>query len=382
MINSPPTTRCLIAVALMVKNEAVAIQATLYSMFKAGIRDYFILDTGSTDNTIDIIHAFFKRHQVNGYVKQEPFIDFATSRNRTLELAEEYFSHIPFMLMPDAEWSLRNGKALMALCQQEINSQDALYTITIKIHSTEFRTSRLFRTANCIRFTGVVHEIPDPSLTRVKIPSFIYFQADPTQIGFHKSKQRWQQDLHLLLNAYQNNPLDARNTFYLAQTYESLGDFDHAYHYYQRRAELTGWDEETFITFLRLGHLARKNSLINESSKWPTARDYFLKAYALRSHRIEPLIEIANYYWPDNIPACYLFAKAAYHQPYPSNEMHTVDNEIYQYTRYEIMSRCAWHVGEFALGEEATLLALKAKPGTPHLLNNLNLYRNANNKIS
>jgi len=365
----------LIAMALMVKNEAISIQGTLYSMFKAGMRDFFILDTGSTDKTIEIAQTFFKQHQLNGHIEQEPFVDFSTSRNRTLELAEQLFSHIPFLLMPDAEWYLRNGSALHAFCEQQKHLNTPLYSLTIKTDGVEFTVARLFRTACRIRFTGVVHEIPATDVARVKVPGPAYFQADQTRLGVEKSKRRYPQDLLLLKKAYYDNPHDPRTTFFLAQTYECLNDLENAYNFYQCREKLTGYDEETFITLLRLGSLAMRVKQTDNLPVWATAMDYFLKAHSLQPHRIEPLIQIADYYWPDNIPACYLFASYAYNKPYPRHSAHFIDRTAYQYTRYEIMSRCAWHMGEYALGEKATLLALDAQPGTQHLLNNLQLYQ-------
>ncbi len=364
----------LVAIALMVKNEEVSIQATLYSMFKAGIHDFFILDTGSTDKTVEIALAFFKQHQLNGYLKQEAFVDFATSRNRTLELTKQHFAHIPFVLMPDAEWFLRNGIELLSFCEQQQHQDTPLYSLTIKMNELEFTVARLFRTNSTIQFKGVVHEVPEIG-THFKVPDPVYFDVQATYKGVEKTKKRWLQDLIMLTKVYETEPTDARNTFYLAQTYHCLNDVENAFRFYQYRSQLQGWDEENFITLLRLGELATKANQDNKLLAWATAMDYYLKAHALRPHRIEPLVQIADYYWPDNIQTCYLFASAAYKKPYPTNDLLFINQDAYRYTRYEIMSRCAWYVGEFALGEEATLLALKAKPGTPHLLNNLKLYQ-------
>ena len=372
-MNNPPDTlkTPLIAIALMVKNEAISIESTLSSLLSAGIRDCFVLDTGSTDNTIALAKAFFKQHQINGHVAQEPFVDFSTSRNRTLELAELHFQHIP---LPDAEWHLHHANALLDFCEQEKHRDTSLYSLTIKMNETQFTTARLFRTASRIRFKGVVHEVPE-ACARTKVPSPTYFEVNATQQGVEKSRHRWQQDLLLLTKAYEANPNDPRNTFYLAQTYQCLNDVDNAYRFYQHREKLQGWDEENFITLIRLGSLATQVKQINSLSGWAIAMDYFLKAFSLRPHRIEPLVKIADHYWPDNIQTCYLFASYAYDKPYPDNDLLFIDKEMYEYTRYEIMSRCAWHVGNYALGEKATELALAARPGTEHLLNNLKLYR-------
>ncbi len=361
----------LIAIALMIKNESAAIEATLASLLNCGIRHFFILDTGSTDNTFALVENFFKQHQLDSYIQQEPFVDFSTSRNRTLELAEHYFSHIPFLLMPDAEWYLHNSNTLLKFCEQEKQNTTALYLLTIKMNNMEFATARLFRTSSQVRFKGVVHEAPDV-IAQIKVPDPVYFTVNATTRGIEKTQRRWQQDLTLLLKAYHDNPQDPRNTFYLAQTYECLNDLENAYQFYQHREKLSGWDEENFITLLRLGCLATQ---VQQTNHWATAMDYFLKAFSLRPHRIEPLLKIAEHYWPENIQTCYLFARYAYDMPYPQHDLLFINKTAYHYDRYEIMSRCAWYMNEFILGEKATLQALQVHPEAEHLQNNLKLYR-------
>lgn len=364
----------LIASILMVKDESISIQSTLSSLLNAGIQDFVIYDTGSTDNTIDLAKSFCAANKLRSYIYQEHFVDFSTSRNRALELAEQCFANIPFFLMPDAEWLLHNGSELIEFCKQEKYSDTPLYLIKIKMNAMVFSVARLFRTAKHIRFRGVVHEVPE-IIAQVVVSDPVYFEVKASKKGIEKTHRRWKQDVLLLSKEHERNPLDPRTTFYLAQTYECLNDLENAYRFYQKREQLVGWDEENFITLFRLGCLLKRMHANNPVSGWHLAMDYFLKAFSLRPHRIEPLIEIANYYWPSNIQACYLFIRYAYDIPYPKNDILFVDKEAYEYTRYEIMSRAAWYMGEFALGEEATLLALKAHPSTEHLLNNLKLYQ-------
>ncbi|MGV3739675.1 MAG: glycosyltransferase [Gammaproteobacteria bacterium] len=365
----------LIVVVIMIKNEAVSIEETLNSYVSGGLKHFFILDTGSTDNTIAIVEAYFKKHPVSVSMHQEPFIDFAQSRNRALELAEHCFSTAIFFMMPDAEWHLQYPAELIQFCEQERTHATPLYLLTIKMNSVEFTTARLFRVNAYIRFRGVVHEVPE-QIAEVKVPDPICFQVLSTQQGIEKSKLRWERDLVLLSNALTENADDPRTVFYLAQTYECLERLEEAYHLYQIRAKLPGWDEENFITYFRLGCLAERLSQQTEQSvvTWDHAMNYFLQAFALRPHRIEPLVKMANHYWPSNAQACYLFIKHAYDLPYPKQDRLFIEKDMYDYERYEIMSRCAWYVGEYALGVEATSKALERRPNTPHLCKNLELY--------
>ena len=368
--------KLLLVVVLMIKNESSSIRDTLTSFSHGGLKHFFVLDTGSTDDTLSLTQTFFDENQLTSVIKQEPFVDFATSRNRTLELAEEFFPRATFFIMPDAEWHLQHPEKLIQFCEQEQNTDTPLYLMPIKMNATEFTTARLFRVANRIRFKGVVHEVPE-TIASIKAPDPIHFAVNSTHQGIEKSKRRWLQDLILLTKAVEEHPEGPRSLFYLAQTYECLGELEQAYQFYLRRSAINGWDEENFITHFRLGYLAENLSKNNDNrvASWDISMNHYLKAFSLRSHRIEPLVKIASHYWPDNIQACYLFIKQAYDTAYPKHDLLFIEKQMYLFDRYEIMSRCAWYMGKYELGHEATLRALETHPDMPHLLQNLALYQ-------
>ncbi len=360
---------------MMVKNESPSIEATLKNFFQEGCSHFVIYDTGSSDNTVALSRSFFEQHHCVAHIKEEPFVDFSTSRNRALDFAEYSFPNAGFFLMSDAEWYLQQGHALLHFCEQEQHKETPLYLMNIYMQGTQFTTARLFRSAQGIRFKGLVHEVPEYIAT-VKCPEAVCFDVRATDAGAEKSKRRWQRDLLLLTKAFHQDNQDSRTAFYLAQTYECLGLLESAFEIYKHRETLSGWDEENFITCFRLGYLAQQLAHDSPQYTWDMAMHYYLKAFSLRPNRIEPLIKLADHFWPDNIPACYLFAKHAYDMPYPSQDTLFIEKRMYAYDRYEMMSRCAWHMNEFALGEEATRLALAFCEDVPHLQRNLILYQN------
>src|SRR5436190_22697761 len=100
----------ILVAVIMVKNEEHVIRETLQPFIDGGIDSFFVFDTGSTDKTIETTQTFFKQNNItNGYIEQEKFIDFATSRNRALELAHQKFPHAAFMIMFDAEWYINDA---------------------------------------------------------------------------------------------------------------------------------------------------------------------------------------------------------------------------------------------------------------------------------
>lgn len=89
---------------MIVKDEAASISQTIDSV-KGIVDRYCILDTGSTDNTVELIKRSFG--SIPGHIYTEPFIDFASTRNRVLELAG---TECQYTLMLSGDEYLRNGK--------------------------------------------------------------------------------------------------------------------------------------------------------------------------------------------------------------------------------------------------------------------------------
>jgi hypothetical protein len=360
----------------MVKNEAPVIEATLQPFVAGGVTDFVIFDTGSTDGTQDVAANFLGQHTtIHAHIVQEPFIDFSTSRNHALDSAQHLFPEAVFMIMPDAEWYMHNVEGLLQFCKEhQYDYHDASYLMSIRSDTEAFYTSRLLRCHKNIRFVGVTHEALN-QVTQVTLPDDIYFEWRPSQKGNEKSARRWLRDRDLLLKSYAENSHDLRTLFYLGQTYECLGDWGNAYKYYGERAAYKGWDEEDFATMYRLGRVAQMLAPKNHQSFAPLAVEHYLKAFAMRPHRIEPIIKIAQHYLDRNeMHLAFLFAARVVKMPYPAEERLFVEKHMYDFVRYDILGICAWYVGEYDLGEWAVKRALEVAPQAEHLKRNLKFY--------
>lgn len=365
----------LLVVVLMVKNEAQVITETLQPFVDGGVHDFVVFDTGSTDGTQEIARDFFKQRNLEHvYIVEEPFVDFSTSRNRALATAEQLFPQATFMLMPDAEWYMHNTEALVRFCESHKNDFFDSYFVSIRSTTMAFYVSRLIRCRTGVHFVGAVHEVLN-KLTIVNVPDETYFEWRPSHKGQEKSAQRWQRDRDLLLKSYAQNPADPRTLFYLAQTYECLGEWENAYTFYEKRAAIHGWDEENFMTLFRLGTVAERLAECDDANLCSLALRRYLEAFALRPQRAESLIKIAQYYLKrDEMELAFLFAERAAKIPYPSQDRLFVEKYMYDFVRYDILGRCAWYVGEYEIGEWAVRQALKVQPESAYLKRNLKSY--------
>jgi glycosyltransferase involved in cell wall biosynthesis len=376
----------LLVVVLMVKNEETVMRATLQPFVDAGINAYLIFDTGSTDNTVEVTQEMFDEYGITqGHIVQEPFIDFATSRNRALDLAQERFPNAAFMVMLDAEWYLNDATALLEFCDQclRCNAPHSSYLMHIVNEALDNYTCRLLRCNRGLRFGGVVHEtITQGSLA--KVPDTIYFEYLPEALGVEKTAARFVRDRELLFKEHQRDPDCTRTLFYLARTCEDLGDLVSAYDFYKKRIGMIGWDEEDFIVRFRLAETIKKLvfRVKHPDYSWDEALHYFLEAYRMRPHRAEPLIGIADYYVQlDQMDTAFLFARRAAEIEYPEKDILFVEKYLYSYYRYELLARCAWYINEFEIGEWAAQQAYEAYPDYKYARINMECYASRRGEV-
>lgn len=362
----------LLAIVLMVKNEEKAIQVTLQPFLDVGINAYLILDTGSTDNTIQVTQDLFKLHAVKeGYIVEQPFVDFATSRNYALRCAEEKFPNAAFFLMIDAEWIMCNVSELLNFCREHLYSDQDSYLIRGVCEKDDFFVQRLIRPKKGLRYTKKIHEKFNKTTT-VKAPSTIYFNLLTTHYGMQKTRDRWLRDLTLLEEEFKNDPKDGHTIYYLGQTYAALGNYDEAIKYFTLYCERALPDEFSFMVHWRLAELYQIQN------HWEKALYYYLKAYNIRPTRAEPLINIASYYLTKGqFILSFFFAIQTLDMPYPKDDIFFIVKDIYEYARYDIIAKSAFCIGQYEIGEKALNQALKVRPGdvTLCVVNNAYLER-------
>jgi glycosyltransferase involved in cell wall biosynthesis len=377
-----------LAVIIMIKNEAEVITSTLQPFIDAGIDSVLVYDTGSTDGTQTIVHSFFTKNRLDhAYLIEEPFIDFATSRNRLLDLAEEQFPNINLFLMIDAEWYMTGIKDLYTICKERsYYDNEECYAIKLitQADSIDNYAVRLFRRGKNVRYEGVVHEtILSPC--SLALTDSIYFEYLPKDAGIEKSEKRYVRDYQLLKKSLETDPNNLRTLFYLAQTCQFLNLWKEALYYYQLRADkgkkAEEVSEERYLALYRIACgiqyiICSDNDYNKEFNyKWDDALNYYLQAHQALPHRAEPLLRIANYYlYHKEYAIAYLFAHRAIMLPYPKKDFLFVERNMYDYIGYDIVGQSALYVGQYGEGRQAVLKAIEARPDQKHQYYNLSVY--------
>jgi hypothetical protein len=272
------TTLCL---NMIVKNESKIIERLLSSVISI-IDTYCICDTGSTDNTIELINNFFKDRKMDGKVVTEPFKNFEYNRNFALKQCEGMSDYILF-LDADMIFEIRDFD------KNILSSYDSFHILQGN-DSFFFNNMRIVRNNGLFKYVGVTHEyISTPE--KNSIYSFKRNELFISDIGDGGSKHdKFIRDINLLEGAIKSNPDCVRSHFYLANSFHDSGQFEKAIPIYEKRIKLGGWDQEVWYSYYRIG-LCYKNLGQNEKAVCA-----WLEGYSYLPIRVENLYEIVKYY--------------------------------------------------------------------------------------
>lgn len=261
-----------VALTMMVKDEAKVIRECLESALPF-IDTWTILDTGSTDGTQDIVQETLL--SVPGRLHHGDFVDFGTTRSHLMRLAR---AEADYLLLLDADTVIEYDKPELPPLALD------LYYGTIHQRAIEFELPIIVRGDKPWRYQGVSHSYLacDDPYTEETLTGLVV--VDKGNVTVEKLRR----DLALLSAEHARNPLDARSAFYLAQTYHDLDMVPEAIAMYRLRANLAGWDEETFYARYRLGALLCEHVSFAQGSR------ELLAAWEMRPQRIEPLRVLAH----------------------------------------------------------------------------------------
>ena len=368
---------------MMVKNEKKRIHITLNS-----IRNFadslIIFDTGSTDQTVQILKDFSKESGIPLSLMQGDFINFSESRNISLDFADS-FEYVDYLLLLDCNDELRGGEHLRLFAEKHKNSKSTGFLTAQEWWSGQYDryyNIRLVKARQGWRYRGSVHEwmkdtksAPNKEPPVIRIPEKTVIYQDRTQDD-DKSSKRFVRDKVLLLKDHKDDPTETRIIFYLAQTYYCLGQLEDAFYYYKLRTTLEGFQEEKFHALLKCGDISEKLK-----HPWHHSMTFYMKAFE-HSQRVEPIIKIAEHYRKqNNWILSFTFANLACSLNYPENCILFVDKHSYTYTRWHILGIVAYYVGKYTEGKAACERAIACGLNYELDTNNLKFYNDKEKEL-
>jgi len=314
-----------------------------------------ILDTGSTDDTIDIINRVLVGKK-KGQLFQEPFINFRDSRNRCLDLAG---NSCKFLTMLDDTYVIQGG--LRSFLNEIRGDQLATsFTLYIQSDDTIYGSNRIIKNKSGLRYMYRIHEvITDNNNINIIIPKEVA-TIDDRRFDYMETRtmERKQLDLKLLFEEVEENPHDPRAYYYLAQTYNILEDYEKAFYYFTKRAEFTnsGFVQERVDALFESARIA--NFKLNKP--WEVVEELYNKCYKADESRPESLYFIGiHYYLENNMRKAYEYFKKAFEIGFPVHCQYSLKPTLSYYFLPKFLSKICYHLKDYKLGKQAAEMFLK-----------------------
>jgi len=333
-----------IVLTMIVKNEAHVIERCISSV-RPIIDAYLIVDTGSEDGTQDVIRRVLA--DLPGEVVDRPWVDFAANRTEALELARP-FGDYSLMIDADVECVIEAGVDPVEFRKSLIAD---VYRVMLRDY-IHYHRPQISSTHLPFRYRGVLHEflvIPEEA-TEGGVLETISYRS-------HSDGARWStpdkyvDDSALLARAVatgQDPELNDRYMFYLAQSLRDAGAFHAAESVYRSRAQMGGWVEETYISWLNharmLKALDRPLGEILES---------LAKAQEAIPTRAEAWCDAAKYSREAGLmQSAFVYARRAVEIPRPADALF-LEVDVYEWRALHEYSIAAYYVGDYVGGIRA-----------------------------
>jgi len=376
---------------MIVKNESKIITRLLESV--SPIIDAFcICDTGSTDDTVNIIESFFKTKNIPGKVIKEPFQNFEYNRSFALKACDE-FTDIDYILLMDADMILwMNQKISPEIFKKLLTGHECFFMFQGS-DSMYYKNTRIVKNRSGFSYKGVTHEyveLPPNAKQGVLVKDLVFIK----DIGDGGSKSdKFERDMRLLKEGLRKDPTNERYMFYLANSIKDLasthtyqtdsilsqlhrncqelaqsftsqpevlklanalqetakeaqdvmrkGYLNEAIEWYLKRIKAGGFWEEVWYSHYNIGH-AYFHLKDNEKALY-----YFYKAYVLFPQRVENIYEIVKYYRENgqNELAVYYYSlgKESLNK-YQSRDYLFIQRDVYDYKLDYEMSILGYYV--------------------------------------
>ena len=286
-ISEKTPTICL---NMIVKNESHIIQNTLEKLCNKIKFDYWVIcDTGSTDNTPQIIIDFFKNKSIKGELFYDEWVNFA--HNRTLALKRAY-KKTQLLLIFDADDEIVGNiqmptDVLFDEYHLQFGSQSLMYTRAILINNYKI-----------FEFYSVIHEFisckEQPCKTNI-IKGDYYVVSGRTG-SRNLDKDKYLKDAIILENAYKealekNDELFHRYSYYCANSYRDCGRFEDAIKWYKIALnQEKQWDQEKYTACL---YIYQCYVFLNQED---TGFFYLVKSLKYDNERVDCLYPLLVHY--------------------------------------------------------------------------------------
>jgi len=278
-----------ICLNMIVKDESHIIIDTLKNLCSYIKFDYWVIsDTGSSDNTKELITNFFKEKCIQGELLEHKWVDFAHNRTKALECA---FNKTDFLFIFDADDSIVGNFKLPV--KYDCDSYKCKFGKVFAYLRPLLITNR-----KKWHFKGVLHEFLEniDAVGNAQTIEGDYHFVSGRSGNRNKNPNKYIDDATILKDAHfkvldSDYGLSCRYAFYCAQSYKDAGDkyMDDAIEWYKKCLTLNMWVQEKYYSCLCIGDLYMKKK------DTENALNYWYKTIEHDIERIEGIVHAVNY---------------------------------------------------------------------------------------
>ena len=290
-------SRPTICLNMIVKDESHIIENTLKMLCSKLLFDYWVIcDTGSSDNTREIITRIFKEKNIPGELHCDEWVDFA--HNRTLAL-ERAFNKTDLLLVFDADDEIHGSIVI----PNQILFDEYHLKFGAPKSSMNYTRTQIINNRKRFKYFSVLHEFiscQEATPARTSILEGDYYLISGRTGSRNKDPNKYLKDATILAVAHaaavaNGDNLYKRYAFYCANSYRDCGRFEDAIKWYKITLSQDNWCQEKYVSCLYIYECY-------EALKQPEHGFYYLtKSFNYDNERVECLYPLIVHYCSENM---------------------------------------------------------------------------------
>ena len=342
---------CLV---MIVKDEEDSIEKCLKSVAPF-ISYWVIVDTGSSDDTINVINRVTAELNIPGELHERPWVNFEVNRTESLELAKGKCDY-RWIIDADDEFVLEDGvtNPFIGLNDKSIDC----FQLKYKLSGLQYYRAQIVKSDQDWCYKGVLHEYlfldkPEQKHSQVK---GAHVKADISPLKRASSvEEKYANDAKILEKALETEPDNQRYMFYLAQSYRDSQQDEKAFEAYKKRAEAGGWEEEVYYSMYMMAKIKEKlKAPIEEVTQ------YYSKAWEYRPQRLEAAFHVMRKLREQKrFVLAFAYGNIASKSPGCSDILF-VEPEMWQWRLLDEFSLAAYYTGNPEMSIEKTSAIVNA----------------------
>ena len=288
--------RPTICLNMIVKDESHIILKTLQNICDKINIDYWVIcDTGSTDNTPEIIQNFFNSKDIRGELHFDKWENFAHNRSLALQYA---YDKTDLLFIFDADDEIVGN---IILPSQVLN--DEYHFKFGSKNGIGYTRVLLINNHKKFEFLSVIHEFirNKEGNSTTSIIEGDYYIVSGRSGNRNKDPNKYLNDALILEKAYEESIkkdgfLSDRYAFYCANSYKDFGKYEDAIKWYKIvEKNKNQWDQERYTSCLYIYECYK------ELNQEENGFFYLVKSFLYDKQRVECLYYLLVYYCCNNM---------------------------------------------------------------------------------